>query len=187
MGGLEMEEKPRKEGFCPQTDLEGIKTLQAVLRKVAGNFDLLERWEVACCGITVGQCHLLRAVAVKPGLSLGELAQRLGVDASTASRITESLVQMGAIQRHPVPGNRRTVALALTGKGQAMLAALEAEEERFFTRLWAALPLRQRKTIVAALTALLAALEAMEASCCFPWQKGWEKHARQEGWAANSQ
>lgn len=182
-----MGEKPQREQFCPESDREGIKTLRAVLRKVAGDFGLLERWEVACCGITVGQCHLLRAVAVKPGLSLGELAQRLGVDASTASRITESLVRMGAIQRHPVPGNRRTVALALTGKGQAMLAGLEAEEERFFTRLWVALPPQQRKTIVTALTHLLTALEGMEASCCFPWQKGWEKHARQEDWAANSQ
>lgn len=147
---------------------EGPSALRALLQRAVRQLGLLERREVSCCGITLAQCHALQEVAASPGLSVGDLAERLGVEASTASRAAEALVRMGAVARTPAPGNRRAVALTPTPHGKSLLVSLEAQADAYAGRLWDALPPGRRAAVVQALGDLLEALARVGAGPCPP-------------------
>lgn len=148
---------------------EGARTLRALLRRAVRVLGLLERHQVSCCGTTLAQCYALYEVAARPGISVGELAERLGVDPSTASRTVDGLVRMGAMERVPVPGNRRAVALSVTAAGAAMLASLDARAEADARRVWEALPGDRRTAVLEAVATLLDALDQAY-RCCAPLQ-----------------
>ena len=55
------------------------------------------------------------------GLGVNELARRIGVNASTASRLLATLQEAGLVTRRPNPADRRGVQLAATAKGSKLL------------------------------------------------------------------
>lgn len=61
-----------------------------------------------------------------PGVRLSELANRLGIDISTASRHVQSLQQQGLVERSTDPKDRRAANLSLTGAGGDVLAKVHA-------------------------------------------------------------
>ncbi len=149
-----------------RSELEaGARALRDLLRRAVRVLGLLERHEVSCCGVSLAQCYALYEVAARPGISVGELAERLGVDPSTASRTVDGLVRMGAMERVPVPGNRRAVALSVTAAGAAMLASLDARAEADARRVWEALPGERRAAIVESVGTLLDALDQAYRRC----------------------
>lgn len=148
----------------------GARTLRELLRRAVRVLGLLERHEVSCCGVTLAQCYALYEVAAQPGISVGELAERLGVDPSTASRTVDALVRAGAMERVPVPGNRRAVALSVTAAGGEMLVSLDARAEADARRIWEALPGDRRAAILDSVGTLLDALD-LAYRCCAPWRE----------------
>lgn len=137
----------------------GARTLRELLRRAVRALGLLERHQVACWGASLAQCYALYEVAARPGISVGELAERLGVDPSTASRTVDALVRAGAVERMPVPGNRRAVALSITARGREMLTSLDARAEADARRVWEALPAGRRGAVLEAVGTLLDALD----------------------------
>lgn len=135
-------------------DAGGAARLRALLRQTVRELRLLEREQATCCGVTLAQCHALQEVDAHPGLGVGELAQALRVDPSTASRLAEALVAKGWAQRTAMAGNRRAVTLLLTAEGQRRVRQLHAEADAEYTRLWAAIAPERRGTVLAGLQAL---------------------------------
>ncbi|MCV7254147.1 MarR family transcriptional regulator [Mycolicibacterium fluoranthenivorans] len=66
--------------------------------------------------------HLLAAIADGP-LSLVGLAARSGQLKGTVSKHVQRLVEAGLVERTPVPGNRKEIALGLTADGELVTAA----------------------------------------------------------------
>lgn len=89
--------------------------------------------------ISVPQWVALRLVFDHPGISLKELATRVGVDVGALSRLVERLVARGLLTRSPKPDNRREVEIELTRSGRLLVPKLahEADEndESFFRSL----------------------------------------------------
>jgi DNA-binding MarR family transcriptional regulator len=56
-----------------------MATIQALVRR----FSLVERADIACCGMTVAQAATLEALAGGDGVRLGVLRRRLGITPST--------------------------------------------------------------------------------------------------------
>jgi DNA-binding MarR family transcriptional regulator len=71
-------------------------------------------------GITARQASVLRAVGANPKVTIGELARRIGIDASTATRMTDRLEKIGLLVRKREKGDRRVVKLALTAQGHEL-------------------------------------------------------------------
>lgn len=162
----------------PAHPADGPHRLRMALRGLARRLGLLERGQVSCCGVTLAQCHALQQIGAQPGLGVGELAARLGVDPSTASRVVEALVRSGWVKRAPVPGDRRTVRLSLTPSGVAQLERLEAQAEADAASLWEALPAGYRDAVVEALEVLLSAMPGgLERRCPPPPGAGVASHA----------
>jgi DNA-binding MarR family transcriptional regulator len=70
---------------------------------------------------------VLAIVEACPGVRTKEIASRLGVGLSVASRQTAELVQSGLLRREPDPLDGRAVRLHLTDAGRHRLTALRSQ------------------------------------------------------------
>jgi DNA-binding MarR family transcriptional regulator len=101
--------------------------------------------------ISVVQLRALTVLAELAPASLGQLAEGVGVTASTTSRLVDRLVTGGFAERRPSPESRRQIELRLTPEGEATLARYDALR---LDRLRAALdrvPEARREAVVEAL------------------------------------
>ena len=71
--------------------------------------------------VSMSQYPILRTLAKQPGMSLGELAERLGLRSPTVSRLVDGLVERGWVARAQSPTDRRLVELSLTDAGHEMM------------------------------------------------------------------
>lgn len=146
----------------------GHEHLRALLVRLSRAMRLLEKSEGGCCGVTLAQCHMLvetgRAEA-RGALSVGEMAQVLGVDLSTASRVADGLVRQQLLQRTPSPTDRRRVVLTLTSKGKRLVDEINSGMNDYASRVLAALPRSRRQNVLSSLQLLAEALEQAWSSC----------------------
>jgi len=94
--------------------LDGYETL---MQRLVGAH-LPEFMEVA---VTMSQAKVLYTVLVAGSLRLSELAGRLGVSLSTTSAQVDRLVELGLLDRHDDPADRRQVAISVTPDGATQL------------------------------------------------------------------
>lgn len=78
-------------------------------------------------GLSVPQFRCLNFVAKRPGRSLGDLAELLGVTPPTASAMTDRLVRAGRLQADTDAADRRRIRLSLTPAGRALLGRIERD------------------------------------------------------------
>jgi DNA-binding MarR family transcriptional regulator len=103
-------------------------------------------------GVHSGQQYLLELLWETPdGLTVGEIAERLAVEAPSITRTVQRMARQGFVEKHPHPTDARLVIVKLTMKGQAlqqvipqamshfeeqMLAGLSEVERAFLMRLF---------------------------------------------------
>ena len=78
-------------------------------------------------GLTPQQHQAILAIAVHHGaeaMSIGELADSLGVKNHSAVGLVSRLMARGLVTREPAPGDRRRVLLKLTPRASAHLEAI---------------------------------------------------------------
>jgi DNA-binding MarR family transcriptional regulator len=86
--------------------------------------------ELSSIELTMAQAKLLYLVAATGGLSLSEIAGRLGISLSTASGAVDRLVDLGLLDRATVPSNRRQVQVSVTPAGIEALEQFHELSER---------------------------------------------------------
>jgi DNA-binding MarR family transcriptional regulator len=94
--------------------LDGYETL---MQRLVGAH-LPEFMEVA---VTMSQAKVMYTVLVAGSLRLSELAGRLGVSLSTTSSQVDRLVELGLLDRHDDPADRRQVVISVTPDGATQL------------------------------------------------------------------
>jgi DNA-binding MarR family transcriptional regulator len=76
-------------------------------------------------GLSFGRARAVRRVARRP-MTMGELADALGIDRPNATVVVDELEAQGLVRRTPHPTDRRAKLVEATRKGQAL--ARRAEE-----------------------------------------------------------
>ncbi len=109
--------------------------------------------------LSVPQFRVLVHASLCPGATLRQLAEPLGVSTATASRMVETLVQRGLIERTPGEADRRRVAIALSPAGQRMLDEARTLARAQFESRLAGLPAPALAGLAEALTLLLGIFE----------------------------
>jgi DNA-binding MarR family transcriptional regulator len=94
--------------------------------------------------------------------SISEVGGHLGVTKAAASQTVDRLVQSGLIERREDPVDRRIKRLALTAKGDALMAEGIAARSYWVEDLAKTLSLEQRDMIISALTLLTEAARKTE-------------------------
>jgi DNA-binding MarR family transcriptional regulator len=100
-----------------------------------------------------------------------DLAEALGVDPSTATRLCDRLVEKRLISRRRQVGDRREVRLDLTERGRAIVESVTERRRQEIGRILSAVPVGRRYGMVRAFRAFAAAAgEVPEAQ----WPQSWE-------------
>lgn len=86
--------------------------------------------------LTLAEARVLYEVAQHDGLTAGDIAQSLGLDAGYLSRMLARLQGEGLVDRRPSPDDRRSTILHLTTAGEAQFGTINA---RMVTRIEALL------------------------------------------------
>ena len=91
-------------------------------------------------GLSGPQVWALTILKGEPGLSLGELSERLFAHPSTVSGIVDRLVQRGAVSRVADTQDRRGIRLSLTSVGKQLLKRSPPPVQWGLTRALQSLP-----------------------------------------------
>ncbi|MFD5034346.1 MarR family winged helix-turn-helix transcriptional regulator [Streptomyces sp. NPDC058220] len=131
--------------------------------------------------VTLPQFRLLMVLATHGDAKLVELAERLGVNPSTAMRMLDRLIAAGLATRQSNPDNRRETMLRLTPEGDRLVEDVSAARHREISEIVERLTPEQRSALVGALTAFTEAggEPVVPDDDSEPYPLGWsDTHAR---------
>ena len=106
--------------------------------------------------------EVLRVVEAQPGVSVGRVAERLGVAANTVSTIVKELGEAGLVERRRDDRDRRAASLHLTASAHERLAAWGRLRDEVLTEALLRLPATEREDLRRALPAVRHLLEVLE-------------------------
>lgn len=98
-------------------------------------------------------------VGAQPGTSAAALARFLGVAATTAQSVIERLVKAELLVRRPGVQDKRTVALYLSARGEAVRAAIARQDEANCAYMLAALTPEEQTRFLAMMEAIASRVE----------------------------
>jgi MarR family 2-MHQ and catechol resistance regulon transcriptional repressor len=101
--------------------------LHRALTELVRVYQFRDRDRICCYDVSVTQCYALEAVVLEGPLTLNELAARLYLDKSTASRVVDALQKKGYVERRESPEDRRALHLVATLAGRALHARIEGD------------------------------------------------------------
>ncbi len=148
-------------------DLPGgdeVESAGALLRDVARLHVRAQREQVACCGTTVAQCHVLTELDRAGPQPLTGLGRRLGLHKGWVSRAVASLVEAGLVVRTGREGDGRVVMLSLSRAGERRVQALDRALDRQAGQVLARIAPAERPRVHRALALVRDALRAELAS-----------------------
>ncbi len=101
--------------------------------------------------VTLAQYRALVVLATHGPLRPVDLAEAVGVDPSTATRMCDRLVRKKLILRSHRRTDRREVALTLSAGGRALVDEVTSRRRREFQRILAKIPAASREQLVESL------------------------------------
>lgn len=123
-----------KSALVSKMDYEELASFRYRVRRLWGRSERRGRR----LGLTPQQQHLLLAVKGFPGrdwASITELAERLQIRRHSVVGIVNRCQEAGLVRRERLDEDRRVVAVVLTPKGEALLAAMAADHQRELAQL----------------------------------------------------
>ena len=113
-------------GEDPHLEADTV-ALHRSLSELVRVYQFRDRDRICCYDISVTQCYALEAIVLEGPLTLNELAARLYLDKSTASRVVDALQQKGYAERAENPEDRRALHLFVTPAGRDLHARIESD------------------------------------------------------------
>ena len=117
----------------------------------------MEQW--AGLGLTMTQVRVLYTLQMEDGLAAGELAERLGVQPSTVTRIVDRLVRNKLVAREVDESDRRLVRHRLTKKGDDVFREMQSMGRERVSEVFGRLSDDQVRRVIEALSDLNEAIE----------------------------
>jgi DNA-binding MarR family transcriptional regulator len=107
--------------------------------------------------VSAPQLRILVLTANRGPITVGTVANALGVHASNATRLVDRLVGRGLVDRRDAPQDRRTVILSLTPKGHDLVESVMAHRRAALARVLDHMSSTERAGLATALDAFAAA------------------------------
>lgn len=159
MGRTTNKSGPQANGAAADIDLATLpdhigyvvrRTQVAIFQKIIDRMATLD--------IRPGQFSVLTVIGANPGLKQMAVSEALGISRPNLVAMVDELERRGLARRKPVRSDRRSHALYLTPRGQALLARLKrlaAAHEREVTRTISPAEKRQLLRLLNRLTAAI--------------------------------
>lgn len=123
----------------------------------------LHQQHLAELDLTLPQAQVLRVLRRSGTVPTGRLAAELRISAPAVTQLTDRLIRKGLIERQTPAGDRRTVLVALSGKGKRLVDQFRKRRREIFSGALARLEETERAEVIASLEKVVAALEQYEA------------------------
>lgn len=117
----------------------------------------------ATTSLTMAQLRALMTLDDSGHLTVGQLAERLGIGMPAASSIVDRLVEEGLADRHHDPGDRRRIVVNPTDQGSGCIDRMRQGPREVTEALARRLSADERGHVLVALRALVRAAEEMQA------------------------
>lgn len=115
------------------------------LRRISRAIDLHSRHLSAIYGLTGPQLVCLRAVGQRRAVTPGTLAREMSLSPATVSGIVDRLVARQLLKRRRPKGDRRTIVLALTPAGGALIKDAPSPLQEKFAQRLRELPMKEQE------------------------------------------
>jgi len=141
-----------------------IRQFSDLIRILAKNISLFDKFNASCCGLSIGQCYAIVEIGLAKEISLNDLASLLNLDNSTMSRTINNLVEQGLVHREVAQTDRRYLKIKLTEKGNQFYQNTEEKINLYYEKILQSIPADKRTQVVESLSLLSDALKANK--CC---------------------
>jgi DNA-binding MarR family transcriptional regulator len=132
------------------------------LTRLYQRFNALQRGEKRCFGVTMSQCVTLELLQQDGRKTVRELAEGLGLDTSTVTRVVDVLVRDGLLLRtRDELQDRRRVFVSLTPRGRRLAEKLQACADKYCERILVRIPRDRRADVAHALRVLVEAIDGL--------------------------
>lgn len=152
------------------TLLDDARDLSDALSEMIRVVQFRDRDRACCHDVSVSQCYALEGVVDAGSLTINDLAARLYLDKSTASRVANGLVDKGLLVREQDPDDGRVVRLVATANGRHVHGRIEDDLAREYAEMLGDFDPEVRSAmtrLVGRLARSFAArVEASGGSCC---------------------
>jgi DNA-binding MarR family transcriptional regulator len=105
--------------------------------------DALEKY-----GVTLHQFHLMLHIRSAGKMKVTELSEKMLVSMPTASRMINSLCDLGLVSKQKATGDRRSTYLELTRKGEEILEEIRGLQLEMITKLIEAVPDKKMEVFI---------------------------------------
>lgn len=123
----------------------------------------LQRDEKRCFGVSLSRCVTLETLLQEGPLPVRELANRLGLDASTVTRSIDGLVREGLVRRtRDETQDRRKVFVGLSARGRTLAGKLVQCADSYSDEILARIPKERREDVLHALGVLVEAVDDLQ-------------------------
>ncbi len=137
--------------------------LRQQIQTFVRQFGLLEQEHTPChVPLTPSQAHALQVLGQEEMLTQYQLASQLRLEKSTVSRLVQSLVERGWVERASNPDNRREMLLTLTDAGHTSFEEVQANAVDKYRMMWSHIPEDRRAQVLDALAILNTILQEEE-------------------------
>jgi DNA-binding MarR family transcriptional regulator len=143
------------------------RELQTSIQTFVRSFGLLVTKQTPCGQpVSPSIAHALMILLEREEADLAshqhELAELLGLDKSSITRLCSRLEADGRLEQEPAPGDARMRRLRLTASGQKMAGNLRSASLQRFSRIAQAIPASKRQPLLDALQVLTTAIQSLE-------------------------
>jgi MarR family transcriptional regulator, 2-MHQ and catechol-resistance regulon repressor len=133
--------------------------LQRAVQDLVRLYQFRDRDRICCHDVSVTQCYALEALVVAGPQRLNDLAARLRLDKSTASRVVDALERKGYASRLADASDARAVALTATPAGRKLHQRIHDDLVREHEQLVADLTPSARRAAIEVIGRLARAAE----------------------------
>ena len=124
----------------PKEEFSGsVVRIERLLRHVAFIIKKRGRDILSDFEITTPQFLALVVLKDKPGITMGELRERLFLACSTATDLIDRMEKNGYLERNRDPEDRRVIRLSITGKGKDIISQVINARRRYVESILAQL------------------------------------------------
>lgn len=103
--------------------------------------------------LTLPQIVLISSIPTD-GIDMTTLAQRIGVDNSTLTRLVDVLLRKQLVEKNKNPLDGRSFILSLTTNGESLQSKVETEIDKFGSNLYSSIPIEDQEEVKEVLSSL---------------------------------
>ena len=134
-------------------------------------FQMRDRNEIVCCGVSVSQCYTLDVLGEHGEMSMVQLSRKMFLDKSTMTRVVDGLVERELVVRRFDDSDRRLIYVALTAAGRKLLEGIHTQQLNSLRQILERIPVGERQKLLDGLEIFAGAVQDWLMTCCMPENK----------------